>query len=65
MANINFEVTYQATGKVRGIARSIHQAKKIYLALRKWVGDIQYQAKSGEWITLATIKIALELQGAA
>jgi len=47
------------------IALAIHCAKKLYLALRELVGDTQYQAISGEWITLATIKIALELQGAA
>ena len=57
MAAIRLQVTDTSTGKDSIITLSIHDAKKLYLALRELVGDVQYQARPGELITLSPVSI--------
>lgn len=56
---IALQITDQKTGKDHVLQVSMHDAQKLYRALRELVGDVQYQAQPGSLITVpqATIKV--------
>jgi len=53
------EITDQLTGKDHFVQLSMHDASKLYKALREIVGDVQYQAQPGELITMPDMSIKL------
>lgn len=57
---IALQITDQLTGKDYLLNLSMHDAQKLYRALREIVGDAQYQAQPGQLITVpdARIKVA-------
>lgn len=59
MALVALEVTDELTGKVTIVRLSMHNAQKLYMALRELVGDVQYTAQPGQLITVpnATIRV--------
>lgn len=59
MKKIELQITDQITGKDVVCQVSIHDAQKLQRALREILGDIQYQAKPGELITLPNMGIQL------
>jgi hypothetical protein len=56
---ITLQITDQKTGKDYIINVSMHDAQKLYRALREIVGDVQYQAQPGELITVPDMSIKL------
>jgi hypothetical protein len=54
---IALQVTDQTTGRETVISVSMHDAQKLYRALREIVGDAQFQARPGELITVPDAKI--------
>ena len=52
MAAIRLQITDQTTGKDSIITLSMHDAQKLYRSLRELVGDVQYQARPGELVTI-------------
>jgi len=54
---IALQITDQATGQDHVLQVSMHDAKKLYMALRELVGDVQYQAKPGELVTVPHVRI--------
>ena len=57
---ICLQVTDQLTGKDHVMNLSMHDAQKLYQALRELVGDAQYQAQPGQLITVpdAMVRVA-------
>ena len=53
------EISDQLTGKDHLVQLSIHDAQKLYRALREIVGDVQYQARPGDLITMPDARIKL------
>ena len=56
---IILEIADAKTGKVTTVNQSLHDAKKLYLALREFFGDIQYQAQPGELISVPDAKLKI------
>lgn len=54
---IALQITDQATGKDIVAQVSMHDAQKLYKALREIVGDVQYQAQPGQLITMPDARI--------
>lgn len=54
---IALEITDALTDKVTTVRQTPHDAKKLYLALRELFGDVQYQARPGELITVPSVNI--------
>lgn len=54
---IALEITDQLTGKDYVMQVSMHNAQKLYKALREIVGDAQYQAQPGQLITVPDARI--------
>ena len=54
---IAIEITDSLTDKVTTVRQTPHDAKKLYLALRELFGDVQYQARPGELITVPNVSI--------
>jgi len=56
---IVIQVTDQKSGNDYVINIGMHDAQKLYQALREIVGDVQYQARPGELITMPDMSIKL------
>ena len=56
---IALQVTDQITGKEMVMQVSMHDAQKLYKALREIVGDAQYQAQPGQLITVPDARIRI------
>ena len=56
-AQIRLQVTDQLTGKDTLVTLSMHDAQKLYRSLRELIGDVQYQARPGELITLPPVRL--------
>lgn len=56
---IRLQITDQKSGKDFLVDVSMHDAQKLYKALREIVGDAQYEAKPGELITVPNMSIRL------
>jgi hypothetical protein len=56
---IALQITDQKTGHDYVINVSMHDAQKLYKALREIVGDVQYQARPGDLITVPDMSIKL------
>ena len=56
---IALQITDQSTGHEHVIQVSMHDAQKLYMALRELVGDIQYQAQPGQLITLPDARVKI------
>ena len=57
---INLQVTDDTTEKQYLIPISMHDAQKLYQALREIIGDAQYQAQPGQLITVPSARLKLE-----
>lgn len=55
--NVALQVTDGSTGRDVVITVSMHEAQRLYRALREIVGDVQYQAQPGELITMPDLKV--------
>ena len=56
---ICLEVTDQLTGKDHVLNISMHDAQKLYRALREIVGDAQYQATPGQLVTVPDARVRI------
>ncbi len=56
---IALEITDQKSQRDYVIQVSMHDAQKLYLALREIVGDVQYQAQPGQLLTLPDLSLKL------
>lgn len=56
---IALQVTDQTTGKDVYVTVSMHEAQRLYRALREIVGDAQYMAKPGDLITMPDARIKI------
>ena len=54
---IALQVTDQATGRDVVVQLSMHDAQKLYRSLRELVGDVQYQARPHELITVPDVRL--------
>jgi hypothetical protein len=57
MAGIQLLVTDQTTQKDVLLTVSMHDAQKLYRALREIIGDVQYGAQPGELVTVPNARI--------
>ena len=56
---IVLQITDQKTGHDYVVNITMHDAQKLYKALREIVGDVQYQARPGELITVPDVRFKL------
>ena len=56
---IALQITDQKTGHDYVVNITMHDAQKLYRALREIVGDVQYQARPGELITVPDVRLKL------
>jgi len=56
---IVLQITDQKTGYDYVVNITMHDAQKLYKALREIVGDVQYQARPGELITVPDVRLKL------
>ncbi len=56
---ITLQITDQKTGHNYVINVSMHDAQKLYKALREIVGDVQYQTRPGDLITVPDMRLKL------
>ena len=56
---IVLQITDQKTGHDYVVNITMHDAQKLYKALREIVGDVQYQARPGELITVPDVRLKL------
>ena len=56
---IALQITDQKTGHDYVVNITMHDAQKLYKALREIVGDVQYQARPGELITVPAGRLKL------
>lgn len=54
---VALQVTDHSTGRDQVITVSMHEAQRLYQALREIVGDVQYQAKPDQLITVPDMSI--------
>lgn len=54
---ITLEIHDMLTGKQSTVRMTTHDAKKLYLSLREYFGDIQYQAQPGQLVTVPNARI--------
>jgi len=59
LPKIALQVTDEKTGKDIVIQVSMHDAQKLYSALRELVGDVQYQAEPGTLITVPDVRLKI------
>lgn len=57
MAKIALQIVDDETGEITICKLSMHSAQKLYKTLREIVGDVQYEAKPGELITVPDAKL--------
>lgn len=56
---VALEITDQTTGKDIVVKVSMHDAQRLYRALREIVGDSQFQAQPGQLITMPDARLKL------